>query len=252
MTAKDWDALAHDFSACVLEISECDIDGVIEAAAKRLGGVRRTATDFGCGAGAVTRLLAPYFKSVTGVDFSPQLIDAAKAQTRATNIDYEVADLQLKQAKRFPCGVAFCANVLIGDNAAARERIARNVIASVRKGGSVVFIVPSLEAVMRAYQVALQLRLRSGASETTAARRIEGWAEDEVVSLPRGVVNMGGVPTKHYLEDEIAEFLMRLGLRDIEVKRVSYPWREALDSAPDNLKAAPPWDWMAVGVKGAY
>lgn len=240
MTAKDWDSLADDFSAQVLEISECDIDGVIKATAKRLGGARKTATDFGCGAGSVTRLIAPYFKSVTGVDFSPKLIDAARARTRAKNISYETADLQIERAKRFPCDVAFCANVLIGDDAAARERIARTVVASVRKSGHAVFIVPSLESVMRVYQVGLQ---------THSAGDVEDWAVDEVVSLPQGLIEMGGVPTKHYLEDEVAEFLTKLKLCDVEVRRVSYPWREALGGAPRNLKAAPPWDWMAIGVK---
>lgn len=241
MTAKDWDALADEFSSRVLEISECDIDGVIEMAAKRLGGARKVATDFGCGAGAVTRLVAPYFKSVTGVDFSPKLIDAARVQTRAKNVVYEIADLQSTRAKRFPCDVAFCANVLIGDDAAAREQLARNVIASVHKGGHAVFIVPSLEAVMRAYQVAVQL----------GRRGVDGWAKDEVVSLPQGLIKMGGVPTKHYLQDEIAEFLTRLKLRDVKVTRVSYPWREALEDAPRTLKAALPWDWMAAGTKSA-
>lgn len=240
MTSNDWDALADDFSSRVLEISECDIHGVIKATAKRLGGARKTAADFGCGAGSVTRLIAPYFKSVTGADFSPKLIDAARSQTRAKNISYEIADLQIERAKRFPCDVAFCANVLIGDGAAARECIARNVVASIRKSGHAVFIVPSLEAVMRVYQVALQL-----CPET----EIEDWVKDEVVSLPQGLIEMGGVPTKHYLEDEIAEFLTKLKLRDVEVRRVSYPWREALEDAPRNLKVAPPWDWMAIGRK---
>lgn len=241
MTAKDWDALADEFSSRVLEISECDIDGVIEKTAKRLGGARKVATDFGCGAGGVTRLIAPYFKSVAGVDFSRKLIDAARAQTRAKNVVYEIADLQAQRAKRFPCDVAFCANVLIGDDAPARERIARNVVASVNKGGQAIFIVPSLEAVMRAYQVAVQLNKRG----------VDGWAEDEVASLPKGLINMGGVPTKHYLRDEIAEFLQRLNLRDVKISRVSYPWREALEDAPRNLKAALPWDWMAVGTRSA-
>lgn len=251
MTAKQWDALADDFSSQVLEITGSDIDGVIAATAKRLGGKRKSATDFGCGAGAVTRVIAPCFKRVVGVDFSPKLIAAARAQTAANNVEYEIADLQARRAKRYPCDVAFCANVLIGDDTGERERVARNVIAGIEPGGHGVFIVPSLEAVMRAYQMAAQLRVKRGAREETAAGEIENWAKAEIVSLPRGVVKMGGVATKHYLKDELAEFLARLKLRDIEISRVSYPWREALDDAPRNLEAAPPWDWIAVGVKGA-
>ncbi len=250
MTAKDWDALADDFSARVLEISECDVDGVIAATARRLGGKRMVGMDFGCGAGGVTRVMAPHFKTVRGVDFSPKLIDAARAKTNAGNIEYAVADLTDKRALGFSCDVGFCANVLIGADAALRDRIARNIIASIKRGGRGVFIAPSLESVLRAYQVGVQLRMARGA-KANAMREVEGWVRDEIVSLPLGLVNMGAVPTKHYLQDELAEFLTAGGLRDVEVTRVSYPWSEALENIPKNFKAAPPWDWMAVGAKGA-
>jgi len=249
MTAKDWDALADDFSTRVLEISECDIDGVIAATAKRLGGARKSATDFGCGAGGVTRLVAPYFKTVTGVDFSPKLIGAAQTRTKPKNIEYAVSDLTAAGAMDFPCDVGFCVNVLIGADEKDRDCIARNVIANIKRGGAGVFVVPSLESVMRAYQVGLQIGVQCGVSSKAAAAKINHWVNDEVVSLPQGLIEMGDVPTKHFLQDEIAELLTARGLQNIKVSRVSYPWREALDDVPRNFKAAPPWDWMAVGVK---
>ncbi|WDI30433.1 class I SAM-dependent methyltransferase [Hyphococcus flavus] len=237
MAAKDWNALADDFASRVLQITECDTDGVIEATAKRLGGAHKIATDFGCGAGAVTRLLAPHFKTVIGVDFSSKLVANAKSQPTAGNVSYEVVDIS-RCGKRFPCHVAFCVNVLIGNQGNIRERIARNVVASIEEGGHGVFVVPSLEAVMRVYQVG---------SALFPIAEVAGWVEDEVVSLPGGIINMGGVPTKHFLKDEIDEFLSRIGLCDVVVSRVPYPWRETIADAPRTLKAASPWDWIAVG-----
>lgn len=249
MNRDYWDALARDFSAQVLEISECDLDGVLARTAKRLGGKRKTATDFGCGAGAVTQLIAPFYKSVVGVDFSEELLGKARRRTRVENVSYEYVDLQSVRTRRFPCDVAFCVNVLIGDDAKACERIARNVIKSLARGGMAVFVVPSLESVLRVYQVALECQLKAGVRRSAAVADVNRWAGKEILSLAEGVVEAGGAATKHYLEDELAEFLQRWGLRNITVERVSYPWSEALENAPRRLKAAPPWDWMAVGEK---
>lgn len=249
MKREYWDALARDFSSQVLEITECDVAGVVAKTAKRLGGRRKTATDFGCGAGAVTRMAAPFYKSVVGVDFSKELLKEARRRTRAANVSYEFANLQAERGPRFPCDVAFCVNVLIAANADRRDRIARNVVASAVRGGSAVFVVPSLESVLRVYQVALQCHLDEGFRRPAAALEVNRWVEEEIVSLPEGIVKIGGAPTKLYLRDELAELLRRHGLRDVTLERISYPWAEALENAPRGLNAAPPWDWMAVGVK---
>ncbi len=247
--ASDWDALAGDFSGQVLEIADHDLCGVIAATAKKLGDEGRTAVDFGCGAGAVTRLIAPFFKRVMGVDFAPKLVAAARQNTEAANVDYAVCDLSADNTVQFACDVGFCVNVLIGENPAVRERIARNVVANIGPGGYGVFVTPSLEAVIRTYQVGLLGRSAAGMAEKEAVAAVDGWVEEEVVSLPLGLVKMGGVATKHYLCDELAEFLSRRGLRDIAMSRVSYPWREALGDMEIDPDAEPPWDWMAVGRK---
>ncbi len=249
MKQKYWDALAKNFSTDVLEISDCDLDGVILKTASRLGGKKKQAVDFGCGAGAVTRAVAPYFGAVLGLDFSKDLLARARDLTRAANISYEWADLGAARAKRYPCDVAFCANVLIADDAKLRERIARNVIRNVKKGGAAVFIAPSFESALRVYQVAFNCQIKDGVARDLALRDVKGWIREEIASLPEGVVRVGGVKTKHYMADELSELLERCSLSDIALSRVSYPWSEMLDNAPRNLKSAPPWDWMAVGFK---
>ena len=247
MSRDDWDGLAADFSERVLEISELDIDGVIVAIAQHLGGKTKTAIDFGCGAGAVTRAIAPYFKSVLGVDFSAKLIDEARGHTKALNIDFETGDLTTMRGKKYTCDVAFCANVLIHPDEKIREKIAKRVVKNVRPGGQAAFIVPSLESVIRAHQVTLQCQVGDGIPPGRAAASIDKDAAAEIVSLSRGVINIGATPTKHFLEDEFREFLTQCCLKDVSLRRIPYPWAEVLENIPSNFGAAPPWDWLAIG-----
>jgi len=67
------------------------------------------ALEIGCGAGAFTRLLAARAESVVGLDFSPQMIRLARAQSTAqTNIEYALADVMRYPlpAERYDCVVS--------------------------------------------------------------------------------------------------------------------------------------------------
>lgn len=249
MKTAYWNALAEDFGEKVLEVTETDLSGVFARVAKQLGGRTKTAVDFGCGPGASTRAVAPYFKSVTGVDFSPALIGAAKDQKNPANTRFRVVDLSRKTTPRLPCDAGFCINVLISPNAALRETIARNVRRSVKRGGSAVFAAPSFESALRIYQVLFDCQIKSGVSQNKALAEINGWASEEILSVAEGIVDIGGEPTKTWRGEEFTEFLYAAGFRDIELQRIEYPWAEVLDNAPRRLSAAPPWDWMAVGRK---
>ncbi len=249
MKVDYWDRLAAEFSENVFEVTERDVHGVIRKTAKRLGNKRLTAIDFGCGAGASTRAIAPFFKHVLGVDFSEKLLSVAREKTHADNIDYRKADLTKKNPGFARCDVAFCFNVLLSADNRVRHLIAANVVQAVRSGGAAVFIVPSIESELRSYQVALACQTRDGFRRDAAAKETDARARRDVISLSQGVIDLGGAPTKHFFQDEIAELLTDCGLTDIVVSRVRYPWDIVLDDAPDAMPHDQPWDWIAVGKK---
>lgn len=250
MKVAYWDRLAAGFSDNVFEITERDVHGVIRKTAKRLGGARLTAIDFGCGAGASTRAIAPFFNRTCGVDFSEKLLRVARENTAAETVEFRKADLAKMDPRSFRCDVAFCFNVLLAPDSALRQSIAGNVAKSIRKGGAGVFVAPSLESELRSYQVSLDCQRRAGFSATAAAKEIDAGARRDVISLSQGIIDLGGAPTKHFFHDEFAEMLSSCGLKDVTVSRVRYPWDVVLDDLPDDMNYALPWDWMAVGTKG--
>ena len=63
-----------------LATGQLEIDAQLAwLAERRLPAARHFAVDFGCGAGRLSRALAGYFESVTGVDVSASMIDKARA-----------------------------------------------------------------------------------------------------------------------------------------------------------------------------
>lgn len=245
MEKEDWDELAGQFSDRVFQITDHDTRGVIRKTAARLGGARKHAGDFGCGAGAVTRLLAERFGKVTGIDHAAGLVQEAERTTRAGNVDYIAADLTRPIPLDLRFDVSFCVNVLIHRNHDVRDNIARTVAAHTRPGSPAVFVVPALESALRTYQTVVDCQVRSGTGRTAALRSANRQAEEEIESMVDGIVSVGDSPTKHYLADELAAFLGEAGFDVRAMERVEFPWDQEIDHPPRRLGRPTPWDWLA-------
>jgi len=83
---RDWDAAAF------FKTGESDVAHVIAVLAEIAPELpRRTALDFGCGVGRITRGLAVPFARVTGVDVAPSMIAAARQLNAAfPNCEFRV------------------------------------------------------------------------------------------------------------------------------------------------------------------
>ena len=245
MEKEDWERIAGEFTDRVFQITDHDTDGVILETARRLGGPGKHAGDFGCGAGAVTRLLADHFGKVTGMDQSAGLVREAEQAGRASNIRYMEVDLTRPRLAGLQFDVSFCVNVLIHRSHDVREKIARTVAAHTRPGGPAVFVVPALESTLRTYQTVVDCQVRDGTGRGAALRAASRLALEEMESFVDGIVSVGDSPTKHFLSDELAAFLGDAGFDIVSMKRVQFPWDQEIDNPPRRLGPPTPWDWLA-------
>src|SRR6516162_3011788 len=72
--------------------SKEELDGVLARVLPRMDH-DLPVVDLGCGNGRFSRLLAPHFPKVLGVDVSPHAIERAKAESRGIeNVSYRVLD----------------------------------------------------------------------------------------------------------------------------------------------------------------
>ena len=83
--------------------------------------------------------------------------------------------------------------------------------------------VPSYESALRTFQTLLRCHLRDGLPHGRARRALDLQAETEIHSLTDGIFNVGGTPTKHFLQNEIAQLLDEHGADVEAITRVEFP-----------------------------
>jgi len=249
MKAEGWDRLSEDFSSKVLQIAEIDLTHSISKTLKKLGGKSKIAADLGCGIGSSTRLLAPHFKSVTGFDFSNPLLESARNKTSAKNVNYKYLNFGCSAPIKKNFDVCLSVNAFISNDHFARKLGEKNIVAMTKPKGYVVVVVPSFESIMRTYQILKDCQIDQINSDAKADQFVNSIAANEIVSFSSGIVKVGDVPTKHYLQDELLDTFSVLGLKNLECHRVSFPWHEILENLPARFSATPPWDWMMIGRK---
>jgi SAM-dependent methyltransferase len=236
---KDWDSLARRFDSVVCHVLAEDRRGVIARAlaeeARRLGKRRSVlAGDFGCGTGRALPLLARRFPNVLAVDGSGACLAVARKALRGSRrVAFVEADLAAKRLSLPVVDVGLCINVALTPDDTARARILANVARHIRTGGRLFLVVPALE------------------SHLLVRRRFSEWAGEPWTTVHRervadGVIEAGGVLTKHWTREELLLLAPELRCRAISIERVEYDWSTEIVRPPKSFGAPYPWDWLAV------
>ncbi len=244
MNKAYWNDLADRFDARVFDIAANETSGNLGESIRKLGEIHHTAGDFGCGAGATTALLSAHFDKVIAVDFAGKLLAEARKRVSSKNVHFIQSDLCKKVELPFKVGASFCFNALIHPAAKKRQQIAKSIFRNTETDGAAVFVVPSLESYLRIYQTLIECRVEQGGKRSKATRSASRAADKEIHSLVEGICSVGGVATKHYMQDEIGQLVSGVGFNVTSIDRVEFPWAEELDHVPESLGQPYPWDWM--------
>jgi len=232
MNADDWDKLANDYAAEVCDIFMHDRRGVISGWLKSTGLLkgRRTVLDIGCGIGSFFRKYGRSFGAKIGTDHSDRMLHFARSRCRdQADITWERADVFALPARwRAGTDLAICANVLTFVAPGACRRALRQIVRTVKPGGRVLLIIPSLES--HDLMVALEHHRAAPRRKFTA------------------VVRRDDRRQRFHTAAGITPLTAGLGLTDIRVQKVWYPWAdEGIIIHPRG--AEPPWDWLVTGLK---
>jgi len=249
MTAKAWDAMAADFERDVFDPTGTDLRGVFNQALREAGRCE-LAVDFGCGTGRLLPRLAKQAERIVGIDFSGELLQLARERTAdEARIETFQADLTKPLRKPRDADLVTCVNVLLTPDENARRTILRNCRGTLRTGGTLVLVVPSLESALWVIDRHLAWNRREG---LTGAAQFRGALETGTAAtrlLARGVIDQGGSLTQHFLRESITEELLGLGLRPNSIGRVEYAWDDYFYDPPRLLGKQRPWDWVVSAVR---
>ena len=238
-SSADWDGVARRFETRVCHVLAEDRSGVVAAAIarerRRLGRRRATtAIDFGCGIGRALPLLARGFDRVIAVDGSRACLERARAKTRRTEgIEFSLADLARERLTLPKADVALCINVALTPSARDRTRILENVARNLRRGGRLLLVVPALES---------DLLVRRRVAERNGRRVREKRGE----RVADGIVDAGGVLTKHWTHEELLLLAPKVSCDTVAIERVEYDWSTELVRPPRTFREPYPWDWLGV------
>ncbi|HET6428038.1 MAG TPA: class I SAM-dependent methyltransferase, partial [Phycisphaerae bacterium] len=117
-------------------------------------------------------------------------------------------------------------------------------------GGHLLLVVPSLESELYSQFRLLEWNLKEGLPPQQAAAEETEAFTDPGASPPMGILCRNGVPTKHYLREELAVTIAAVGLEVVQVGKVEYPWDTAFAAPPSWMREPYPWDWMLLARKG--
>jgi hypothetical protein len=177
---------------------------------------------------------------VIASDVSSECLAIAAHQNRSLkNITYRHADLIKEPPPGSPAHFALCINTLLFADHRKRGRMIKHVCASVRQGGHLVLVVPSIESVLLTHARYSEWRSRANGSSQLPGSEIVRGADPL-----RGVICIDKVPTKHYSADEIASLLAAYDFDALDVRKLEYPWTTEFDRPPRWMKAPYPWDWF--------
>lgn len=241
MNERDWDKVADSFEQEIFNVPANDSKGIIRHWVEQLAVPDAVATDLGCGVGRTLPMLADLYTRVLAVDVSSQCLEiAAKANVTRTNIEYLHADLS-KDRNSYPAAeVVLCINTLLNAALEIREPLIDRTCRSVKKGGHLLLVVPSLNSALLTAYRHLQWNLRDGMDAREAQRE----AALNGNGLEHGIVHIDGVPTKHYLKEELEATFSERGFKVLDIDKIEYPWTTEFDAPPKWMKAPYPWDWF--------
>ena len=245
-----WDSISDQYDARILDAVRNDREGVIRACIEEHGDASKLVADFGCGIGKTLRLLAKRFSIVDAYDLSGKNIAIARhACRRLSNIRYHHTDLAAVEGRLTKVHFAVSINVLLTPSYDVRNGILKRIGASLRPGGRLLLVVPSLESALYSDFRLLEWNLREGFAYDDA--RIEGLTTESKKegAIANGIVTLDGVPTKHYLCEELQVVLRAAGLAPVHTQKVEYGWGTEFDDAPRWMRDPYPWDWMVLAEK---
>lgn len=239
-----WERLGSQFEEEVFNVHECDGQDVLQGAIDRVARKTKTVADLGCGTGRLLPALAPRFKKVHAVDGAQSLLVQAEERcTEFSNITYLKADLARRVALENPVDVAVSVNVLLTIDKKRRDGMFRVLRSCLKKNGVLLLVVPSMESALLTERVLSEWHRRSRAK---GPHDPESMAADKSTKaqILRGEFITGGVPTQHYLREELETLVENAGFSCERTLKVQYEWQSVFPKPPRWLRAPRPWDWL--------
>ncbi len=247
MDRNYWERIAQNYNEEIFDVFRNDKAGIIRSAVQEYSSLSKTVMDIGCAVGKWIPFLAVNFKKVIATDISAKNIELAKKNCNVfSNVEYVRADMSDTKLKISPCDVAICINAILTGSLAKRIIFFKSLAKCVKKGGTLILVVPSLESSL--YTSIIKHRWKIDLTNNKKYTLKE--YKQTIQNFSQGNIEIDQVPTKHYLDEELTLLLSKEKFNVIETRKVEYSWKTEFLHPPKWLKEPYPWDWMCIAKRG--
>jgi SAM-dependent methyltransferase len=240
-----------------------DVLGLLDRWKRRGGLGRRVVLDLGCGRGDALALVAGHVGFAAGLDFSPRMLALAERFLKARDVATTTyprrdglarmtrdlrsvaagvrgetvsalaeADIRNLSRLRHSADLVIAVNCISPARAADTSRAFGEVASTLRPGGTLMAVLPSLDA----FQYLIDLAHRRGARLPDAGR-----VDAE------GMFHENGTAQKFFTSNEILALSRANGLRTVAISKVRYPWALMRRFGWGYFPGQPRlWDWYLV------
>jgi 2-polyprenyl-3-methyl-5-hydroxy-6-metoxy-1,4-benzoquinol methylase len=244
MKRNYWEKIAPSYNDEIFDVFRNDKKALIRKAIEKLGSKQKTVIDIGCAIGKWIPVLSPAYKKVYAVDISAKNLEIAKMiHHNYKNVEYQRVDMSGKDKKVPRCDVAICINAILTGSLNDRIMFFKSLGHSLKKGGQLVLVIPSLESYMLTRIIAHRWKIDKGILDkrVTGKKAVQKWN-----NILQGNADIDDVPTKHYLEEELALLLGLEGFSMKSIQKIEYDWDTEFTRPPRWLKQPLPWDWLVL------
>jgi SAM-dependent methyltransferase len=244
MTRGYWEGVARAYDDEIFDVLAHDHGRVVKRLVERVARPGHIAGDLGCGTGKALDFLSRLFRHVHAADLSAECVRQAGLACRRPNVTFYRLDLS--EPVPFPGQLDFALsmNVVLTSDPAVRQAVFSQLAASLKRGGHLVLVVPALESALLAAVRLKEWEIRDGLAPGMAEKSVEKILGPKLSpGLTRGLVEIDGVPTKHYLREELALLADGNGLEVLQCDKAEYGWETEFLSPPSWMRTPWPWDW---------
>ena len=246
MERSYWEKIAPDYDVEIFDVLLNDEKCIIQKAILEFANKNKSVLDIGCAIGKWLPLLSPIFKTVLAIDISKENLQIAKsAYPKLKNVDYARVDMSNNRSKIKACDFAICINALLTASQKKRTTFFKNISKSVKKGGQLLLVVPSLESSLFTSIIRQRWNPDKDADKLIVTNKINS----QFKNILQGNVEIDKLPTKHYLKEELFLLLQHEGFEVSKIEKIEYSWDTEFSKPPHWLNNPKPWDWMLVANK---